>query len=70
MISYKKLLHILVDRELKLTNVVKECGLSSNIATKINKNQSVEVKTLEKICLYLGVQLSDICDVYPDNFIF
>lgn len=66
MISYKKLQHILVDRELKLTNVVKACGLSSNIATKINKNQSVEMKSLEKICIYLNVSIGDVCEFITD----
>jgi putative transcriptional regulator len=64
MISYKKLLHILVDRDLKLTNVCRDCGLSSSVITRLNSHQSVDVKSLEKLCLYLGVNIGDVCDIY------
>jgi DNA-binding Xre family transcriptional regulator len=67
MISYKKLLYLLIDRGIKLTHLVKECGLSSNIVTRINRNQSVELKSLEKICLKLGVNIGDVCDILPDQ---
>lgn len=66
MVSYKKLLHILVDRNLKITQVIKACGLSTNVVSKIKRNQSVEIKTLEKICLYLEVNIGDICDIVSE----
>ncbi len=67
MVSYKRLLHILVDRDLELTSFILNCGLSSNIVTKIKNNQNVEIKTLEKICLKLEVNIGDICDILPDD---
>jgi len=66
MISYKKLQHILVDRELKLSNIAKECGVSSSVVTRINNNESVEIKSLEKICLYLNVNIGDVCDIQKE----
>lgn len=48
-----------MDNRLKLTNVIIECGLSKNIVTKINQDKNIEVRALEKICLYLGIQANE-----------
>lgn len=63
MISYKPLLHLLVDRNLKLTNVIKSVGLSSNIVTKINNNESITIETIDKICIYLGVKIENVVEI-------
>jgi putative transcriptional regulator len=63
MYTYKPLLHILIDRNLTLTNVCIASGVSSKIATKINNNENVNIKTLAKIAKYLGVDIGDIVKV-------
>lgn len=62
MISYKPLFHLLVDRDLELTNVIKKAGLSKGTVTNINNGNSITMNTLEKICLYLGCQASDVIE--------
>jgi DNA-binding Xre family transcriptional regulator len=63
MISYKPLLHLLIDRDLKLTNVIKEAGLSTNIVTKINNSESITLASLEKLCKYLDCKIQDIVEI-------
>lgn len=63
MISYKPLLHLLIDRELKLTNVVVESGLSSNIVTKINNGESITLTSIDKLCKYLNCKIQDIVEI-------
>jgi len=60
MFSYKPLLHILIDKDLKLTNVCINAGVSSKIATKINNGENVNIETLAKIAKYLNVDIGDI----------
>ena len=59
MVSYKRLLHILVDRDLKLTNVIRDSGVSASVVTKINNNEYIRLDTLEKICIYLNIRVQD-----------
>lgn len=66
MISYKPLLHLLIDRDLKLTNVVKEAGLSSNIVTKINNRENITLSSIEKLCLYLNCKIEDVVEIVND----
>ena len=49
MISYKPLLHILVDKNMKLSTVCKEAGLSYRIVTKIYNNENLTIETIEKL---------------------
>ncbi len=67
MISYRKLHILLLDRRLKLTNICKEAGLSSNIVTKLNNNESVTLSSLEKICLYLNCKIEDVVEITNDS---
>lgn len=53
MISYKPLLHLLVDKDLELTNIIINAGLSKGTVTNINNNNYITLATLEKIYLYL-----------------
>ena len=57
MISYRPLRIYCMDNKLKLSNVLKECGLSTRLATKINNDENMELKTLEKVCLYLDIPM-------------
>lgn len=63
MISYKPLLHMLVDIDMKLTNVVKDSGLSSNVVTKINNGESITLTSVEKLCKYLNCKIQDVVEI-------
>lgn len=63
MISYKPLLHMLVDKNLKLSTVCKEAGLSSKIATKINNGENLTLETIDKLCKYLNCKIQDIVEI-------
>jgi DNA-binding Xre family transcriptional regulator len=59
MVSYRKLRILLMDRGLKITNVCKECGVSTGIATKINKDMPIMLDVLEQICVHLEIGVED-----------
>lgn len=67
MISYNKLLHLLVDRKLKLSNVCKESGLSYKIVTKINNNENLTLETIEKLCNYLNCEIGDVVEFVKEE---
>ena len=67
MISYRPLRIYCMDHKLKLTNVVKECGLSVKYATRINNDENMEIRTLEKVCLWLGIPIECAVEFVEDK---
>jgi DNA-binding Xre family transcriptional regulator len=66
-ISYKKLWKLLIDRDMKKKDLQKLAGVSSASITKLAKNQNVNTEVLDKICMALGCDTSDIMEIVPDN---
>lgn len=62
-ITYKNLWKILIDKELKKTQLKEIAGVSSNVIAKLGKNEPVSIKTLVKICLALGVDIGDVISI-------
>ncbi|MBR1708702.1 MAG: helix-turn-helix transcriptional regulator [Clostridia bacterium] len=65
--SYKKLWHILLDRDISRSQLRKMAGISTNALAKLGKNESLPLETLEKVCAALGCTLDDILEYIPDK---
>jgi DNA-binding Xre family transcriptional regulator len=66
-ISYKKLWKLLIDKDMKKKDLQKAAGISSASVTKLGKNENVNTEILEKICLALECDISDIMEMVPDD---
>ncbi len=62
-ISYKKLWKLLIDRDMKKKDLQKISGVSSASITKLGKNENVNTEILEKICVALKCDISDIMEM-------
>ncbi|MDD3612979.1 helix-turn-helix transcriptional regulator [Candidatus Saccharibacteria bacterium] len=62
-VTYKPLWKLLIDRELKKTEMSKAIGISSSTLSKLGKDEYVSLDVLVRICRYLNCQLSDICNI-------
>lgn len=62
-VTYKPLWKLLIDREIKKTEMSRAIGISSSTLSKLGKDQYVSLEVLVRICNYLNCQLSDICRV-------
>ena len=62
-ISYKKLWKLLIDRDLKKKDLPKLAGISTASVTKLGKNENVQTEILEKICIALKCDISDIMEI-------
>lgn len=60
--SYKPLFKLLIDKEIKPNQLVKDGILSRSTMLKINKGDYVSMEILEKICKYLNCTLNDIVE--------
>jgi putative transcriptional regulator len=66
MIVYYKLDTLLSERKITKTQLCKDTGISTNVVSKISKNEVFKTDTLNRICEYLQVQPSEIMEWIPD----
>ena len=62
-ISYKKLWKLLIDRNMKKKELQRLSGVSAASITKLGRNENVNTQILEKICLALECDISDIMEI-------
>lgn len=65
--NYKKLWHILLDRDMKKNELAQIAGVSAYTINKLNKNDNVTVEVLGKICKALNCTLDDIMEFEEDG---
>ena len=65
--NYKKLWHILLDRDIKKKELAQIAGVSTYTINKLNKNENVTVEVLGKICRALNCTLDDIMEFEEDE---
>ena len=66
-ITYKKLFHMLIDREMTPAQLQKEAGYSANISTRLRRDHYVSLESMEKICRVLDCKVDDIIGFIPDK---
>ncbi len=66
-ITYKKLFHLLIDREMTPAQLQKEAGYSANISTRLRRDYYVSLESMEKICRVLNCKVDDIIEFIPDK---
>ena len=66
-ISYKKLWKLLIDKDMKKKDLQTLSGISSASITKLGRNENVNTEILQKICLALQCDISDIMEMTIDG---
>ena len=66
-VSYKKLFHLLIDRDISKDQLQKMAGFSANITTRLKNNTYVSLESVEKICRVLNCKVDDIVEFVPDE---
>ena len=65
--NYKKLWHILLDRDMKKKELAQIAEVSTYTINKLNQNDNVTVEVLCEICKALDCTLDDIMEVEEDG---
>ncbi|MBO2516773.1 MAG: hypothetical protein CW338_05760 [Clostridiales bacterium] len=66
-VSFKKLFHLLVEKNMSNAQLRHMAGFSANIMTRIKHDKYVSLESLEHICRVLECRLDDILEFYPDD---
>ncbi len=62
-INYNKLWKLLIDKNIKKTQLCEIANISTNAMAKLGKNESVQMETLVKICEALECKIEDIVEI-------
>ena len=65
--SYKKLWKLLIDKDMKKKDLQRVAGISAASVTKLGKNENVNTEIIEKICVALQCDVSDIMEMVDDD---
>ena len=66
-VSYKKLFHMLIDRNMTAAELQQEAGYSANISTRMRRDEYVSLESMEKICRVLNCRIDDIVEFTPEE---
>ena len=66
-VSYNKLCKLLIDKNMKKTDLRVTAGISSGTLAKLGKNESVTTDILVRICHALNCDIGDIMEVLPEE---
>lgn len=62
-LNYNNLWKLLIDKNLKRTDLINLADISSNVLARMGKNEPVSLESLEKICIALDCSIQDIITI-------
>ena len=62
-INYKRLWKLLIDKDMKKTELRKQTEIASSTLSKMRRNEYVSLEVLVRICCVLNCELSDIAEI-------
>lgn len=66
-VTYKKLFHLMIDRNITNAELMEKAGFSANIITRLKRDNYLSLDTIEKICLALECKVDDILEFIPEQ---
>ena len=66
-ISYKPLWKLLIDKDIKKSDMRIQAGISTRALAKLGRNEDVSTDVLRKICACLHCEISDIIEMTKDE---
>ena len=67
-VSYKRLFHLLIEKDMTNAQLMKQAGFSANIITRLKRNEYVSMESLENICRVIDCGVDDILEfIYKEE---
>lgn len=66
-VSYKKLRHLLIEREMSNADLMRKANISANIISKLKNGQYIALEKVESICKAMDCTPNDIMVFLPDD---
>ena len=66
-VSYKKLFHLMIEKNISNTELQRLAGFSANIITRMKREQYISLESIENICCAMNCDVDDILEFIPDK---
>ncbi len=66
-VSYKKLFHLMIEKDMTNGELQKQAGFSANIITRLKRNGYISLDSVENICRVMDCGVDDILEFVPDE---
>ncbi|MDE7311700.1 MAG: helix-turn-helix transcriptional regulator [Eubacterium sp.] len=66
-VNYKKLFHLMIEKNLSNSDLQHKAGFSGNILTRLKRNRYVSLESIESICRVLECGVDDILEFVPEE---
>ena len=66
-VNYKKLCHLMIEKNLSNSDLQRKAGFSGNILTRLKRNRYVSLESIESICRVLECGVDDILEFVPEE---
>ncbi|MBO5930743.1 MAG: helix-turn-helix transcriptional regulator [Clostridia bacterium] len=66
-VCYKKLWKLLIDKNMKKTDLRTASGITTTALAKLGRNENVNTEVLAKICKALDCKIEDIMEMVPED---
>ncbi len=66
-VSYKRLMHLMIERDISNAQLMRDANISANIIKKIKTGQYMALDKIESICAALNCTPNDILEFIPDE---
>ena len=61
-VSYKKLFHMMIEKDMTNAQLMKKAGFSANIITRIKRGGYISLESIESICRVFDCKVDDILE--------
>lgn len=66
-VCYKKLFHLLIEKDMTTAQLQHQAGFSANIITRMKRNSYLSLNTIESICRVMNCGVDDILEFVPSK---
>ena len=66
-VIYNKMWKMLINKNMKRTDLLDEVGMGSATLAKMGRNEPVSMDIIMRICEYFSCNVGDIMDVIPEE---
>ena len=66
-VSYKRLFHLLIEKDMTNAQLQQKAGFSANIITRLKRNGYVSLESIERICRVLDCGVDDVLEFTPED---
>jgi DNA-binding Xre family transcriptional regulator len=67
-VSYKKLFHMMIERDITNAQLLQQTGFSANIITRMKRGSYISLESIESICRVMNCGVDDILEFQNSEF--